>query len=131
MLINVSVRRLGGAFGAKIIRSALVSTAAALAAHKLKKPVKLWLPLETNMSAVGKRYPLSSDYEIATDNTGIIQYLNNTFYYDHGAGGNEPVMFLLLDTYLGTYNSENWYTNANIVNTDMHPSCYIRAPGDN
>ncbi|XP_018565775.1 indole-3-acetaldehyde oxidase-like [Anoplophora glabripennis] len=127
--INVKVKRLGGAFGAKIVRNSLVSTAAAVAAYKLKKPVKIWMPLETNMSVIGKRYPLTSDYEVATDENGVIQYLHNTFYYDHGCGSNEPVMYLLYDTYFGLYNTETWYTNANIVNTDMHASCYTRAPG--
>ncbi|KAJ8985873.1 hypothetical protein NQ317_006247 [Molorchus minor] len=127
--INVVVRRLGGSFGAKIIRSALISSATALAAYKLKQPVKLWMPLETNMSVIGKRYPVYSHYEVTLDEKGVIQNLKNKFYYDQGSGGNEAVMFLTCDTYLGTYNTDTWYTDANIVNTDMHPSCYIRAPG--
>lgn len=127
---NVKVRRLGGAFGAKIIRNALISTAAAVAAYKLKKPVKIWMPLETNMNIIGKRYPLASDYEIAVDENGVIQYLNNTFYYDHGAGDNEPVIFLLYDIYFGLYNTETWSTNSNIAHTNMHASCYTRAPGN-
>lgn len=127
---NVKVRRLGGAFGAKIVRNSLISTAAVLAAYKLKKPVKIWMPLETNMKVIGKRYPLASEYEIAVDENGVIQYLNNTFYYDHGAGDNEPVISLLYDTYFSSYNTETWYTNSNIVNTDMHASCYTRAPGN-
>nr|CAI5857536.1 unnamed protein product [Callosobruchus analis] len=73
--INVTVRRLGGGFGAKISRSALLSTAAALAAYKLRRPVKIWLPFITNMNLMGKRYPLLCRYEVAVNAQGVIQYL--------------------------------------------------------
>ncbi|KAJ8955360.1 hypothetical protein NQ318_003457 [Aromia moschata] len=127
--INVVVRRLGGAFGAKIIRNSLVSSATALAAYKLKKPVKMWLPLETNMRVIGKRHPLFGNYEAGVDEHGVIQGLENTFYYDHGCSENEQVTDLLFDTYFGTYESDTWYTNSNLAHTDMHPSCFMRAPG--
>ncbi|KAG5869882.1 hypothetical protein JTB14_025532, partial [Gonioctena quinquepunctata] len=127
--VNVTVKRLGGAFGAKIVRNALLAGASALATFKLKKPVKICMPLDTNMRVLGKRNPLASDYEVATDKDGIIQYHNNTFYSDHGQGGNEDTMFILFDTYLPSYNIETWYINSSYVNTNMHPSAYTRAPG--
>lgn len=115
------------------MRHAQVSCATALAAFKLKQPVKMWLPLETNMNVIGKRFPLYSDYRVEVDNDGRIQYLNNDFYYDHGAGSgnesNEKVLFLLFETYLECYKTDTWNINAKIVNSDMHPGSYIRAPG--
>lgn len=61
------MRRLGGGFGGKISRSALISSACALAAHKLHRPVRLVMSLETNMAAVGKRYSAAFDYEVSDD----------------------------------------------------------------
>lgn len=65
------------------------------------------------------------------DDQGILQGIENNCYYDHGSGNNEQVMFLLFDTYLGTYNSSTWYTNLKVVFTDTPASCYTRAPGNN
>jgi xanthine dehydrogenase/oxidase len=127
--INVVVRRLGGAFGAKISRNSLVSCAAALAAFKLKKPVKIWMPFETNMNVIGKRYPVVCNYEIGVDKGGNIQYVDNTVYSDYGAGGNEPNIPYLLDTYLTTYNTETWQVKAYSTFTNNPASAYTRAPG--
>jgi xanthine dehydrogenase/oxidase len=65
--INIKVRRLGGGYGGKITRSALISTACALAAHKLHRPVRLVMNLETNMAAIGKRCNAAFDYEVSDD----------------------------------------------------------------
>jgi xanthine dehydrogenase/oxidase len=65
--INIKVRRLGGGYGGKISRSAITSTACALAAHKLHRPVRLVMNLETNMAAIGKRYSAAFDYEVSDD----------------------------------------------------------------
>nr|XP_023019888.1 xanthine dehydrogenase-like [Leptinotarsa decemlineata] len=127
--INVSVKRLGGAFGAKIVRNAMIAGAAALASFKLKKPVKIWLPFETNMRIVGKRSPLYSDYEVATNAKGVIQNMKNMIYADHGQGGNEDTMFLLFEI-MATYNTETWYENSSYVSTNMPSSCYTRSPGN-
>ncbi|CAH1164261.1 unnamed protein product [Phaedon cochleariae] len=127
--VNVAVKRVGGAFGAKIVRQSMISSACALAAFKLGKPVKIWLPLEANMRVVGKRSPTSSDYEVATDENGVIQYLKNDIYVDHGQGGNEDVMFLLFEVYHKTYNSDTWSANSSFTCSDMHSSVYTRAPG--
>jgi xanthine dehydrogenase molybdopterin-binding subunit B len=67
--INIKVRRVGGGYGSKISRSALVSTACALAAHKLHRPVRFVFNLETNMAAIGKRYSAAFDYEVSVGET--------------------------------------------------------------
>ncbi|RZC34943.1 indole-3-acetaldehyde oxidase-like, partial [Asbolus verrucosus] len=127
--INISVRRLGGGFGGKIIRNSLISCAAGIAAYKLQKPVKIWMPFETNMNVIGKRYPVVCNYEVGVSDEGIIQYLNNTFYSDYGRGGNEPNIPFVLETFLGNYNTDTWHVKAYSTKTDNHPSCYTRAPG--
>ena len=65
--INIKVRRLGGGYGAKISRNALISAGCALAAHKLHRPVRFVMNLETNMAAIGKRYDAAFDYEVSGD----------------------------------------------------------------
>jgi xanthine dehydrogenase molybdopterin-binding subunit B len=65
--INIKVRRLGGGYGAKISRNALISAACALAAHKLNRPVRFVMNLETNMAAIGKRCNGTFDYQVSDD----------------------------------------------------------------
>ena len=60
----MEVRRLGGAYGCKISRAAQTAAAAALAAHTLGKPVRVAMDLETNVAAVGKRFPVKVNYEV-------------------------------------------------------------------
>ena len=61
----MQVRRLGGAYGSKATRAALVATACAVGAHLTNRPVRLVLDLETNMKMIGKRLPYSAKYEVS------------------------------------------------------------------
>lgn len=58
------MRRIGGGYGMKISRSNLVAAACALAAYKLKKPVRIVTSFEDTMNAFGKRYGCINDYEV-------------------------------------------------------------------
>jgi xanthine dehydrogenase molybdopterin-binding subunit B len=55
---------LGGAYGGKIELPTAVAAATAVAATKLKRPVRLWMPLEHNMRMFGKRNPYLFDYKV-------------------------------------------------------------------
>ncbi|KAJ3622741.1 hypothetical protein MTP99_019023 [Tenebrio molitor] len=127
--INVNVRRCGGGFGAKISRNGLISCAAALAAWKLRKPVKLALPLTANMAAIGKRWPLSVDYEVGVDDKGVVQYLNSTLYTDVGAVINEDTTMEVIDRFAANYDSDTYNVQINKAVTDTHTNTWTRAPG--
>ncbi|KAJ8952858.1 hypothetical protein NQ314_007464 [Rhamnusium bicolor] len=127
--INVRVRRLGGGFGAKGNRSALISTAAALAAYKLNRPVKMWLSLQKNMSIIGKRIPLSMQYEVGVNDQGVIQYLEADLYSDVGVGGNENPNGHILSLFENCYDISTWTFSTYMVNTDTPANCFTRAPG--
>lgn len=126
---NIFVRRLGGAYGGKISRSAICASAAVLAAYKLRKPVKIWLPLEVNMQVIGKRLPCSSDYEVAVNDDGIIQFLNSTIYSDCGKGGNEYIIGELFEMYTKNYINDSWHVVLNNAKTDTPAGTWCRAPG--
>ncbi|CAH0550925.1 unnamed protein product [Brassicogethes aeneus] len=127
--VNMQVRRLGGAFGAKITRNTLPSVAAALAAYKLNQPVKMRLSLEKNMEIIGKRYPCYVKYEVGVNEKGVIQYLNADIYSDFGIGGNEAMFLFLLDCFQSGYLSDTWNVSLYQVHTDTHANCFARAPG--
>ncbi|XP_044257084.1 indole-3-acetaldehyde oxidase-like isoform X1 [Tribolium madens] len=127
--INVFVRRCGGAFGAKISRNGLVSCAAALASWKLRKPVKLSLSLSTNIAVIGKRWPLSTDYEVGVNDKGVIQYLDCTHYSDVGAISNEDGTGELLNLFMASYDPDTFHIQMNKAITDTHTNTWARAPG--
>lgn len=64
--VNVSCKRLGGGFGAKIDRCNIVATAAALAANKVHKPVRISLGLQDNMTIIGWREPYLCTYKVSS-----------------------------------------------------------------
>lgn len=66
----MQVRRIGGGFGGKITKPPLLGVACAVAAHTVRRPVRLVLDMETNMRLIGKRYPYYIMYEVSR--TGIV-----------------------------------------------------------
>ena len=62
---NITVKRLGGAYGGKTFMQNCGAAAATVAAGKLGRPVRLWMNLEDNMRMLGKRNPYMMDYEVS------------------------------------------------------------------
>lgn len=57
---------MGGAYGGKITRPAMLAIASALAAVRLNRPVRIVMSMQANMAVMGKRVPNASDYEVNT-----------------------------------------------------------------
>lgn len=127
--INIKVRRLGGGYGAKISRSAITSTACALAAHKLHRPVRLVMNLETNMAAIGKRYSAAFDYEVGTDKDGKIQYLKADMYENAGCHWNDAISPSTIEHLKNCYDTTTWALRGLGVRMDTASNTYCRAPG--
>ena len=70
--IVVECRRMGGGFGGKESQSALWAAASAIAAAKLKRPVKLRADRDDDMLVTGKRHCFHYEYEVGYDASGKI-----------------------------------------------------------
>uniref|UniRef100_A0A2A4JYR8 Indole-3-acetaldehyde oxidase n=2 Tax=Heliothis virescens TaxID=7102 RepID=A0A2A4JYR8_HELVI len=126
--INVIVRRVGGAYGGKISRSAQVACSTALVTHLLNRTCRMILPMQTNMKSIGKRIPTKSNFEIGVNAQGEIQYLKNTFYQDGGCSYNETLTMLTIHHFYNCYNHKRWYISSNSVLTDKPSNTWCRAP---
>jgi xanthine dehydrogenase large subunit len=70
--VTVECRRMGGGFGGKESQSALWAAAAAIAAVRTGKPVKLRADRDDDMLVTGKRHCFHYDYEVGYDLDGRI-----------------------------------------------------------
>ncbi|MCE3603356.1 xanthine dehydrogenase molybdopterin binding subunit [Massilia sp. P8910] len=70
--VVVECRRMGGGFGGKESQSALWAAASAIAASKLKRPVKLRADRDDDMLVTGKRHCFHYEYEVGYDDDGRI-----------------------------------------------------------
>jgi xanthine dehydrogenase large subunit len=82
--VTAMVRRLGGGFGGKESNASWVAGAAALAAHRTARPVKLRLPREMDMVATGKRHPFLYRYTVGFDDDGKVLALDAMLAADAG-----------------------------------------------
>jgi len=71
--VKVEIRRMGGAFGGKESQSGLFACVAALAAARLKRPVKVRLDRDDDMMITGKRHCFNYEYEAGFEADGLIR----------------------------------------------------------
>ncbi|HVZ45270.1 MAG TPA: xanthine dehydrogenase molybdopterin binding subunit [Ramlibacter sp.] len=70
--VTVECRRMGGGFGGKETQSGHIAVWAAVAANRLRRPVKLRLDRDDDFMITGKRHPFAYDYEVGFDDDGLI-----------------------------------------------------------
>ncbi len=82
--VQVECRRMGGGFGGKESQSAQFACCAALAAHKLQRPVKLRLDRDDDFLITGRRHGFDYDYAVGFDDDGRILAYEVTLLADAG-----------------------------------------------
>ncbi len=82
--IVVRCPRMGGGFGGKESQAVYVAQAAALAAWKTGRPVRMRMNRDQDMISTGKRHPWFSTYEAGFSKEGDLQALRVKTYADGG-----------------------------------------------
>ncbi|XP_041467689.1 xanthine dehydrogenase/oxidase-like [Lytechinus variegatus] len=86
--ITGRVKRLGGAFGGKQSRSAILAAACAVAANKVGRPVRFMLERDEDMKSTGTRHPFLGRYKVGCTKDGklvgvdIKMFSNGGFSHD-------------------------------------------------
>jgi xanthine dehydrogenase large subunit len=70
--VTVECRRMGGGFGGKETQAGHLAVWAAIAANRLKCPVKLRLDRDDDFMITGKRHPFAYHYRVGFDHTGLL-----------------------------------------------------------
>jgi len=82
--VRVESRRMGGGFGGKETQAGHLAVWSAIAANKLKCPVKLRLDRDDDFMVTGKRHPFAYEYDVGFDDRGLITGLELTMMANCG-----------------------------------------------
>ena len=82
--VRVECRRMGGGFGGKETQAGHLAVWAAVAAHKLHRPVKLRFDRDDDFMVTGKRHPFAYDYTVGFDDAGLVCGLQLTMLVNCG-----------------------------------------------
>jgi xanthine dehydrogenase large subunit len=129
--VEVDTTRLGGGFGGKEDQAAMWAAMAALAAWKLKRPVKCVPHRMEDMRMTGKRNPYKSDYKIGLDkDLNIIAY-EATYYQNGGAAADLSPAILERTLFHGTnsYDIPHVHLTAHSCKTNLPPNTAFRGFG--
>uniref|UniRef100_A0A182JFA6 Indole-3-acetaldehyde oxidase n=1 Tax=Anopheles atroparvus TaxID=41427 RepID=A0A182JFA6_ANOAO len=127
--INVIVRPVGGSYGAKLSRGAWIAAVCALAAYRSRRPVRMIVPFDTAMKAIGKRVGAQCDYEVEVSADGRIARLSSTYYQDFGASSYEPMSALFGEAFRNCYTDNTWRLRLRGVLSDAPSTTWMRSPG--
>ncbi len=129
--IEIDVNRLGGGFGGKEDQATPWATMAALAAKKLKKPVKVVLSRHDDLRMTGKRHPYSSRYKIGLDKDFKIIAFEAEYFQNSGASADlspaisERTLFHSTNAYF----IPNVTTTVHACKTNLPPNTAFRGFG--
>jgi xanthine dehydrogenase large subunit len=93
--VIVQCLRMGGAFGGKETQANTWAAVAALGARKLKRPVRVRLTRQQDMTMTGKRHPFLVRFDVGFSSTGKLLGLKLELYSDGGYSLDlsSPVLF--------------------------------------
>ncbi|XP_049426562.1 xanthine dehydrogenase/oxidase [Epinephelus fuscoguttatus] len=108
--VVVRVKRMGGGFGGKESRTTILSTVVAVAANKLKRPVRCMLDRDEDMLVTGGRHPFYGKYKVGFLNSGKVMALDVSYYSN--AGNSMDLSLAVMERAL--FHMENSYNVANV-----------------
>ncbi|XP_064419619.1 aldehyde oxidase isoform X3 [Latimeria chalumnae] len=92
--ITCHVKRLGGAFGGKISKAAIIASIAATAAEKTGRSVRCVLERGEDMLITGGRHPFLGKYKVGFMNDGRILAVDVSFYCNAGSALDESALVI-------------------------------------
>ncbi|TVU44679.1 hypothetical protein EJB05_04128, partial [Eragrostis curvula] len=129
--VRVITRRVGGGFGGKAMKATHVACACAVAAFKLRRPVRMYLDRKTDMIITGGRHPMKAKYSVGFKSDGKITAVHLDLRLHAGIAPDLSPM--LPTTTIGAFKKYNWGALAfdiKVCKTNTSPKSMMRAPGE-
>ncbi|KAL5708963.1 hypothetical protein ACHQM5_019704 [Ranunculus cassubicifolius] len=129
--IRVITRRVGGGFGGKAMRAMPVASACALAAHNLRRPVRIYVNRKTDMLMAGGRHPMKINYSVGFKSDGKITALHLDIIIN--AGISTDISPIMPQNILGVVKKYNWGAlsfDIKVCKTNHSSKSAMRAPGE-
>ncbi|XP_066389178.1 indole-3-acetaldehyde oxidase-like isoform X3 [Miscanthus floridulus] len=129
--VRVVTRRVGGGFGGKAVRSLPVATACALAAFKLRRPVRMYLDRKTDMIVTGGRHPMKICYSVGFKSDGKFTALHIDLFIN--AGMTKDVSLIIPHNFIEALKKYNWGAfsyEAKVCKTNIATKSAMRGPGE-
>ncbi|KAJ0714442.1 putative aldehyde oxidase [Helianthus annuus] len=129
--VRVITRRVGGGFGGKGSKAMPVAAACALAAYKLRRPVRTYVNRKTDMILAGGRHPMKINYTIGFKSNGKITALHLDVLINAGMSPDvSPVIPWKLVGSLKKYNFGALSFDIKVCKTNHSSKSAMRAPGE-
>eukprot|EP01025_Chloroclados_australasicus_P046435 TRINITY_DN5123_c0_g1_i6.p1 TRINITY_DN5123_c0_g1~~TRINITY_DN5123_c0_g1_i6.p1 ORF type:complete len:1400 (-),score=162.31 TRINITY_DN5123_c0_g1_i6:601-4416(-) len=124
-------KRLGGGFGGKETRAIFMHAAIAVAAYKLKRPVRLCLDRDEDMQCTGQRHPFLANYKVGFDSRGKTLAVDVQLYSNAGNSFDlsGPVMERALMHSDASYKIPNVRFRGNLCKTNIASNTAFRGFG--
>ncbi|XP_073004974.1 indole-3-acetaldehyde oxidase-like isoform X2 [Typha latifolia] len=129
--VRVITRRVGGGFGGKAFKAIPVAVACALAAYKLRRPVRMYLDRKTDMLMAGGRHPMKVKYSVGFKSDGKITALHLEILIN--AGIIEDISPMIPKAVVGALKKYDWGAlsfDIKVCKTNLPSKSAVRAPGD-
>ncbi|XP_034992742.2 aldehyde oxidase isoform X1 [Zootoca vivipara] len=129
--IMCHVKRIGGAFGGKLLKTSLLACVAAVAAKKTGHAVRCVLDRSTDMLITGGRHPTIGKYKVGFMSDGRIMALDIKLYMNGGCTTDDSVLVseVMLLKLNHSYKSPNIRACAHACKTNMPPNTAFRGFG--
>ncbi|MCD7464424.1 Primary amine oxidase 1 [Datura stramonium] len=129
--IRVIARRVGGGFGGKAVRAMPVSTACALAAYKLRRPVRMYVNRNSDMIITGGRHPMKVTYSVGFKSSGKITALHLDLLINAGISEDiSPILPLNVIKALKKYDWGALSFDVKLCKTNLTSKSAMRGPGE-
>lgn len=129
--VRVITRRVGGGFGGKAIKAMPVAAACALAAYKLRRPVRTYLNRKTDMILAGGRHPMKINYTVGFKSNGKITALHLDILLNAGMAPDiSPVMPWNMVGALKKYDWGAFSFDIKVCKTNHSSKSAMRGPGE-